>query len=89
MPVDLDVTIRVRPPQGRAVPSAPRPARLRGPHGASFTLQARRDREHGSLIVERHVQVPIMRIDPREYRSFATFCRAADEAESRELAIDM
>jgi hypothetical protein len=53
--------------------------------GAKLTTSSRE--EGGFLVVERHLEVPMMRVSARDYPAFAAFCRAVDEAEQREIPL--
>ena len=44
-------------------------------------------RQDDALVLTREVRVPVMRVAADDYADFARFCRAADEAEARELSI--
>jgi len=44
-------------------------------------------REDGTLTLRRSFRVPRMRVAPADYPELARFCRAADEAESAEVAV--
>ncbi len=86
-PVDQQVRIRVRLPQGASFTQELAPTELTGPHGARFEMQTRvRDNE---LRLMRDVKLPLARLSPEEYPAFAEFCRAADAAEQREIHITM
>ncbi len=82
-PVNLRVSVRVRTPDG-APRTAMRPVSLER-NGASFTMQARRDGDY--LRIERNLKVPLTRIAAAEYPAWATFCRAVDQAEAREIQL--
>jgi len=84
-PVDVEVVAHIVAPSGVAMPEIPRPIDLRGPHGMKFTLVGSRD--GSALVLTRSVWVPTSRIEASEYPAFAELCRAADEAESREVPI--
>jgi hypothetical protein len=85
-PQDLDVTIHLDTP-GDEAPPGPQPVQLRGPHGASFTARSRD--EGDTLVLERQVRVPMMRVTPAEYGQFAQFARAVDQAEAREIPVPL
>jgi hypothetical protein len=39
------------------------------------------------IVVERSLRVPPMRVRPDQYPAFASFCRAVDAAEAKELLV--
>jgi hypothetical protein len=55
--------------------------------GSRFSSSAKRD--GASVVVTRTLQMPVMRILPREYDAFAAFCRDVDLAEATELSVRM
>jgi len=85
VPIDAEVELRITPPPGRPVPDPRPPIRLDGPQGARFTMDERV--EDGALVVRRTVLLPVMRVPPDRYEALAAFCRAVDQAESREVAV--
>ena len=82
-PVNLTVSLRVRTPEG-APRTAMQPVSLER-NGASFTMRARRDGDY--LRIDRNLKVPLTRIPAQQYPAWATFCRAVDQAEARELPL--
>ena len=51
----------------------------------SFRWEAKIDA--GKLVVEEELVLPPQRISPRDYRRFAAFARAVDEAQEQELEL--
>ncbi len=43
--------------------------------------------DHDTLVLERHLILPAMRVPPDQYPLFTEFCRQVDQTEGRELAI--
>lgn len=82
-PIHLDVIVRVATEDGAPSVRLP-PIRLE--HGAAKLSTSSRE-EGGFLVVERHLEVPMMRVRTEEYPGFAAFCRAVDEAEQREIRL--
>lgn len=84
-PLDVDVVFRIHLPPGARLPPLPEDLRLVAALGGrpSFALRYRWDGR--TLLVERNVRVPTMRVAPGEYAAFARFCHDADTAEAREL----
>ena len=80
----LDVSIRIATPEGSAIASAPADVTLEA-LGARATMES--VREDGRLTLRRTFRVPRMRVPPTDYPELARFCRAADEAESAEVAV--
>jgi predicted Zn-dependent protease len=85
IPSDTDehIVIRFHAADG-ALPAPPAAVNLRGPGGATFSWRAQR--AAGVYTIERGVRIPIQRIAPAGYAALATFCRSADEAETRDTA---
>ena len=67
-----------------ALPTAPAAVNLRGPGGATFSWRA--TKAAGTYTIERNVRIPIQRIAPAGYGELVSFCRRADEAESRDTS---
>ena len=87
-PLDTVVTLRYRFPDGAKLPKAPKGATLTSADGrANFALTAGYDGR--DLVVQRKLELPIMRVPKGGYPRFAEFCRAVDAAESRELVFGM
>lgn len=82
-PIHLDVVLRVTTEDG--APSVRLPAVNLERGRAKLTTSSRE--EDGFLVVERHLEVPMMRVAAEDYRAFAAFCRAVDEAEQREIPL--
>ncbi|MCB9633354.1 MAG: hypothetical protein H6721_14655 [Sandaracinus sp.] len=82
-PIHLDVIVRVATADGAPSVRLP-PVSLR--HGEATLTTSSRE-EGGFFVLERHLDVPMMRVEPGEYEGFASFCRAVDEAEQREIPL--
>ena len=82
---DIVTTLRIRLPGGATVTSPPEPASVRGPGGARYTSTVRVD--GGALVIERRVDMDLMRVSPEAYPELARFCREADQAEGRAIRI--
>jgi len=82
-PIHLDVVLRVTTEDGAPAVRLPPVSLEHG--GAKLTTSSRE--EGGFLVVERHLEVPMMRVSARDYPAFAAFCRAVDEAEQREIPL--
>ena len=78
---DERITIRFHAAEA-ALPRPPAAVTLAGPGGATFTWRA--SRAAGTYTIERNVHIPIQRVAPADYAALATFCRSADEAETRD-----
>ncbi|MEM1414844.1 MAG: hypothetical protein AAGH15_08080 [Myxococcota bacterium] len=81
-PLEREVVVRV---QDTVLSELPEPVSIEGPGGARFTLEVRA--EGDDVVLERRLRLPMMRVEPEAYAAFATFCRAVDEAEGRELRL--
>ena len=86
-PLAIDARVTLHVPSGIAAPAAPAEVTLRGPSGASFRMTAERGEE--STTSTRRVRMPVMRVPASEYPDLARFSRAVDQAEARELAIEL
>lgn len=86
-PFEQDLTLELQVPSGIALPVPWKPVKLEGPGGASLVVRA--ERKGQQMVIERRTHVPLMRVAPDAYRRWAIFCRSADEAAERELAIRM
>lgn len=82
-PIHLDVVLRVTTEDGAPSVRLP-PVSLE--HGRAKLTTSSRE-EGGFLVVERHLEVPMMRVSAQDYGAFAAFCRAVDEAEQREIPL--
>jgi hypothetical protein len=88
-PLDMRVVLRFSFPPGARKPEVPEDVRLEAavPGRPSYTMTAGYD--DGTLVIERQVRVPLMRVSPRAYPAFAAFCRMVDTAEARELVVGL
>ena len=71
-------------PAGYLPAALPTAQLLQTPFG-SFRWEAKL--EGGKLVVEEELVLPPQRISPRDYRQFAAFARAVDEAQEQELEL--
>ena len=78
--------LRVRLPEGLAPAALPAPVDLETPFG-SLHLAARF--EDGVLELERRIEIPWRRVEPADYPAFRDFARAVDEAEAREVRVEV
>lgn len=83
VPMDIDITVRIRAEGANAV-QMPN-VELDGPQGAQYRATTRA--EGDDLVIQRSVRVPLMRVAPDDYPAFARWARAADQAETREVAL--
>ena len=79
--IDITVSLRVR---GPGTVRAPEPASLRGPAGASASLEVTRDGD--AIRLHRRVRVPLAAIPVADYDELARFCRATSQLEQRTIA---
>ncbi|MEM9191944.1 MAG: DUF3857 domain-containing protein [Myxococcota bacterium] len=82
--VDIEAKIRIEAPSGTEL-STPEPVSLRGPNGSFLRLTS--SREGAALLIERRVNVPIMRIPAAEYPTLAAFAQSVDRAEAQEIRL--
>lgn len=86
-PQAFDVRTEVTLPKGARVVSLPKSGTLRSEKAASFTAHAESEGE--KVVLTRALRLPIARVTPEAYPSFATFCRGADALESSELVLEL
>ena len=77
--VDTQISMRVRGP-GAMRP--PEPGRVAGPAGSSTTLEVARGPD-GSIVLERHVRVPLGAVPVAQYPALVRFCRETSALEER------
>jgi hypothetical protein len=82
----LDLSVRVRVPEGAALVSVPEESSLES-LDARATLRVQRADD--GVTIDRSYRLPRMRIEPARYPDFARFCRAADESEASEITVRM
>jgi hypothetical protein len=80
---ELDMTLRL--PNGVKLASAPAPENLLGSFAGRPRFTDRVSVEGTALRLQRSLSMPAMRIDPQVYPAFTDFCRRVDEIEGREL----
>ena len=71
-------------PAGYQLAATPTAQLLQTPFG-SFRWEAKL--EAGKLVIDEELVLPPQRISPRDYRRFAEFARAVDEAQEQELTL--
>jgi hypothetical protein len=86
-PQAVDVTTRISLPKGARVVALPKGGALSHPSKATFESSAETKPERVEL--RRTLRLPVARIAPGDYASFAAFCRGADAVESSELVIEL
>jgi hypothetical protein len=87
-PLEFQVELRYKLPSGKR-PKLPDPVALEAaiPGRPHFTMKSRM--EGDTLIVERALYVPAMRVTPANYPAFASFCQMVDAAEAKELVVQL
>ncbi|MFK7984980.1 MAG: DUF3857 domain-containing protein [Sandaracinaceae bacterium] len=83
--IDLEVSVRVRLPEGMTPAALPAPVSLTG---LGAEVEASHTSADGEIHIERRYHVPRMRVAPADYPTLARFSRAADEAEVLELRVE-
>lgn len=86
-PLKTEVSMKLQFPSGFTLASTPAPENLTAAFAARPTFSDRVQVEGSALQLERSLQLPAMRIDPKDYSVFAEFCRRVDEIEGRELLL--
>lgn len=86
-PLALDVHTRIRLPKGARVLTLPKGGALGHPSKASFSAQAESEPE--LLQLHRSLRLPVARVSPSDYASFAAFCRGTDAIEASELVLEL
>ena len=86
-PLELDVVVHIKLPKGSSRPTLPAPVRLQAAIDGrpSFAMTTRM--QDDTIVVERNLRVPRMRVSPAQYPTFASFCQAVDAVEAKELLI--
>ncbi|MCA9580422.1 MAG: hypothetical protein KC416_01430, partial [Myxococcales bacterium] len=84
-PQDLDVTIRLQPPESMSFVDLPQSASLDYRNRARFELTV--DRDGDSVVIHREVKLPLLRVGTEAYGEFAAFCFEADGLEAREIIV--
>ncbi len=82
---DRELVFRIDLPVGTRSSRLPGDTSLRGPGNSAFTMSAQRRGD--TIEIRRSLKLPVMRIEPRQYRAFAEFCRKVDEAEAKEIVV--
>lgn len=86
-PQAVDVHTRISLPKGARVVALPKGGTVSHPSKATFESSAETKPEQVEL--HRSLRLPVARIAPADYASFAAFCRGADAVESSELVIEL
>jgi len=86
-PQAIDVRTRFTLPAGARVASLPKGGAVSHPSQASFESSA--ETKPGQVELRRSLRLPIARVEPGDYPSFAAFCRGADAIEASELVIEL
>lgn len=88
-PLELEVVLRIRLPEGASRPALLQPLELEGavPGRPRFSMNNRL--EQGAVVIERKLALPQMRVLPGDYAAFAAFCRKVDAAEAKELVVKL
>jgi tetratricopeptide (TPR) repeat protein len=89
MPLDVEITLRVHLPKGTTRPNTPGPVHLEAAIDGRPRFDMSTKLDGDTLVIERRLDVPLMRVPPNAYPAFATFCRQVDQAEAKELAIKL
>lgn len=82
---DIVTTLRIHLPNGATATNLPEPVTVEGPGNARYSSGA--SLADGWVVVNRRVDVRLMRVEPGAYAALASFCRQADQAEGRALRI--
>lgn len=76
-------------PPGARPPVLPEPVHVHAstPDKPSFRFESRFEGE--TLVVERRIQLSPMRVAPKDYPAFASFCHRVDVVEAKELVLGL
>jgi cellulose synthase operon protein C len=85
--IDQKLTVEMELPAGARAARPQAPAHLRGPGGAE--VKVRTEQRGQTIVIERELKVPLMRVSPEGYPAWAAFCRGADEAANREVHLTL
>lgn len=88
-PLELEVVLRVHLPKGAAHPAALPPVDLQAAIEGRPRFTQRSRFENDALVIERALELPVMRVTTKDYGAFSTFCRMVDLAESKELLVKL
>ena len=80
-PLYRDTVVHVR--GANAV--VPTDVALTGPSGSTYRTHA--EQREDELVVQRHLEFPVQRVEPSDYADYAAFCRSVDEGEVREIEL--
>jgi tetratricopeptide (TPR) repeat protein len=88
-PVEMQMVLRIHLPKGAGRATPPEPVRLEAaiPGRPSYAMTTRFEQD--ALVIERKVELPVMRVTTKDYAAFATFCRTVDVAEAKELLVQL
>ena len=85
-PMEVDVVVRFHLPKAPSVAaSQPEKLLLAIPGRPHFSSAVRKDGD--TLVVERSLRLPVMRVTPRDYAAWSSFCQRVDAIEARELLV--
>jgi hypothetical protein len=89
MPLDVEITLRVHLPKGTKRPSTVDPVRLQAAIEGKPRFDMSTKVDGDTLIIERRLDMPLMRVPTNAYQAFASFCRMVDVAEAKEVAVQL
>jgi hypothetical protein len=88
-PVEMEVVLKVHLPSGVTRPSLGEPVQLQAAIAGRPKYAMTSHVQNDTLVIERALELPAMRIAKKDYTAFAAFCRLVDLAESKELLVKL
>ncbi len=88
-PVRNHLLARITLPAGATLPGLPASSSLRAALSQSPSFTQTHAYKDGTLLVDRSLFLPALRVLPKDYATFADFCRRVDQAEARELFVQL
>ncbi len=88
-PLELQVVLRIHLPKSATRPTAPEAVTLQAaiPGRPRFTQSSRFEKD--ALVIERTLELPVLRVAVKDYGAFTSFCRMVDATEAKELLVKL
>jgi hypothetical protein len=87
--LEMEVVLKIHLPQGAPRPTLGEPVQLQAavPGHPAYTMKT--SLENDAFVIERSLELPVMRVTTKDYATFSMFCRTVDLAEARELFVKL